>query len=131
MGKKDTKSEHCKRAASNLMMTNESERELFRPEPKEMSFNPDDWYGMTEEEAFEDDPGEVLSVLGTEIASQTWSHGSWSYVYEYKGKYFSLDEVSLEEFDNPKDAFDRASIGRDDYDKIDSQWIHPDYEQYK
>jgi hypothetical protein len=33
--------------------------------------------------------------------------------YGYKGKYFSLDEVDLEEFDNPKDAFDRASIGRE------------------
>ena len=86
---------------------------------------------MTEEYAFEEDAGGVLSVLGTEIAYQTWSYGSWSNVYEYKGKYFSLDEVDLEEFDNPKEAFDRASIGRDDYDKIDTQWIHPDYEQYK
>ncbi len=131
MGKKDSKAEHYKRAASNLMMTDESERELFRPEPKERLFNSEDWYGMTEEEAFEEYSGELLLELGTEIASQTWSHGSWSNVYEYKGKYFSCDEVSTEEFDNPKDAFDRASIGRDDYDKIDSQWIHPDYEQYK
>ena len=86
---------------------------------------------MTEEYAFEEDAGGVLSVLGTEIAYQTWSYGSFSNVYGYKGKYFSLDEVDLEEFDNPKDAFDRASIGRDDYDKIDSQWIHPDYIKYK
>jgi len=131
MGKKDTKSEHYKRAASNLMMTDESERELLRPEPTESLFNPDDWDGMTEEEAFEEYSGELLLLLGTEIASQTWSYGSWSNVYEYKGKFFSCDEVSMEEFDNPKDAFDRASIGRDDYDKINSQWIHPDYEQYK
>ena len=84
---------------------------------------------MTEEYAFEEDAGGVLSVLGTEIAYQTWNYGSWSNVYGYKGN--SLDEVDLEEFDNPKEAFDRASIGRDDYDKIDTQWIHPDYEQYK
>ena len=71
MGKKDSKAEHFKRAASNLMMTDESERELFRAEPKKSLFNPDDWDGMTEEEAFEDDPGEVLRVLGTELASQT------------------------------------------------------------
>ena len=51
-------------------------------------FNPDDWNGMTEEYAFEKDAGGVLSVPGTEIAYQTWSYGSWSYVYEYKGKYF-------------------------------------------
>ena len=29
-----------------------------------------------------------ISVLGTEIAYQTWSYGSWPNVYEYKGKYF-------------------------------------------
>ena len=68
---------------------------------------------MTEESTFEEDAGAVLSVLGTEIAYQTWSYGSWSNVYGYKGKYFSLDEVDLEEFDNPNDAFDRASIGRE------------------
>ena len=131
MGKKDSKAEHFKRAASNLMMIDESEKGHSMPEPKERLFNSEDWYGMTEEEAFEDDPVEVLSALGTELASQTWSHGSWSNVYEYKGKYFSCDEESMEEFDNPKDAFDRASIGRDDYDEIDSQWIHPNYQQYK
>ena len=42
---------------------------------------------MTEEYAFEEDAGGVLSVLGTEIAYQTWSYGSWLNVYEYKGKY--------------------------------------------
>ena len=46
---------------------------------------------MTEEEAFEEDSGEVLRVLGTELASQTWRCGSWSNVYEYKGKIFSCD----------------------------------------
>ena len=43
---------------------------------------------MTEEYAFEEDAGGVLGVLGTEIAYQTWSYGSWSNVHEYKGKYF-------------------------------------------
>ncbi|SVE12292.1 uncharacterized protein METZ01_LOCUS465146 [marine metagenome] len=43
---------------------------------------------MTVEYAFEEDAGGVLSVLGTEIAYQTWSYGSWSNVYEYKGNYF-------------------------------------------
>ena len=43
---------------------------------------------MTEEYAFENDAGGVLSVIGTEIAYQTCSYGSWSNVqYEYKGKY--------------------------------------------
>ena len=41
---------------------------------------------MTEEYAFEEDSGGVLSVPGTEIAYQTWNYGSWSNVYEYKGK---------------------------------------------
>ena len=50
--------------------------------------NPDDWNGMNEEYAFEEDAGGVLSVPGTGIAYQTWSYGSWSNVYEYKGKYF-------------------------------------------
>ena len=49
---------------------------------------------MTEEYAFEEDAGGVLSVLGTEIAYQTWSYGSWSNVYEYKGKYF-IELISL------------------------------------
>ena len=35
------------------MMTDESERELLRPEHKERFFNPEDWYGMTEEEAID------------------------------------------------------------------------------
>ena len=43
---------------------------------------------MTEEYAFEEDAGGVLSVPGTKIAFQTWSYGSWSNVYVYKGKYF-------------------------------------------
>ena len=43
---------------------------------------------MTEEYAFEEDAGGVLSVPGTEIAFQTWSYGSRSNEYEYKGKYF-------------------------------------------
>ena len=43
---------------------------------------------MTEEYSFEEDAGGVLSVLGTETAYQTWNYGSWSNVYEYKGKYF-------------------------------------------
>ena len=33
---------------------------------------------MTEEYAFEEDAGGVLSVHETEIAYQTWSYGSWS-----------------------------------------------------
>ena len=43
---------------------------------------------MPKEYSFEADAGGVLSVLGTEIAYQIWSYGSWSNVYEYKGKYF-------------------------------------------
>ena len=43
---------------------------------------------MTEEYAFEEDAGGVLSVPGTEIVYQTWGYGSWSNVYGYKGKYF-------------------------------------------
>ena len=41
---------------------------------------------MTEKCAFEEDAGGVLSVLGTEIAYQTWCYGSWSNVYGYKRK---------------------------------------------
>ena len=43
---------------------------------------------MTDEYAFEEDAGGVLSVPVTEIAYQTWCYGTWSNVYEYKGKYF-------------------------------------------
>ena len=57
-------------------------------------FNPDDWNGMTEEYAFEEDADGVLSVPGTEIAYQKWSYGSRSNVYEYKGKYF-IEWISL------------------------------------
>ena len=46
---------------------------------------------MNEESAFEEDAGAVLSVLGTEIAYQTWSYDFWSNVYGYKWN-FLLNE---------------------------------------
>ena len=46
--------------------------------------------------------------LGEEIASQSWRNSSWSNVYEYNEKFYSLDEVDMVEFDSPQDAFKRA-----------------------
>lgn len=93
-------------------------------------WNPDDWDGMTEEEAFDCDCGEVLRKLGKEVASQMWSGGSDSVVYEYKGQYFVMDEVETCEYDNPKDAFERAGIGRDTFDSIVHMHVARGYEQY-
>jgi len=54
-------------------------------------WNPEDWDGMSEEEAFDCDAKEVLDKLGREVASQMWSGGSASSVYEYKGRYYVMD----------------------------------------
>ena len=72
-------------------------------------------------------PGDVVMELGEEIASQSWRNGSWSNVYEYNEKFYSLDEVDMVEFDYPQDAFKRAKIGRNDFDEIDSQYVDSKY----
>lgn len=96
----------------------------------EKPWNPDDWGGMSEEEAFEEEAMKVLHERGIEIASQSWSGGSWSYVYKYNGKYYAIDEVEMCEYANPKEAFERAGIGRDTYDKIYHMSVASGYEDY-
>ena len=88
------------------------------------------WDGMSEEEALEWDLIEVLSKLGTIIASQSWARGSWSTVYEYKGRYFAVDEVQGQVCSSAEEAFERASIGKDAYDEINKLYIMKGYERY-
>ena len=121
-------SEAFKNAASNLLITNEEEFEpveLPRIEPG--PWDPSEWGGLTEEEAFLESPGQVLSDRGHYIASQVWKGGSCSDVYEYKGLFYSQDEVELEGFDNVKAALVRAGIGRDSLDEIEEPHVIKEY----
>ena len=77
---------------------------------------------------FENATMEVLVAHGKIIASQQWSGGSWADVYEYKGRYFAVDEVGLTELGSAADAFTQAGIGRDTYDAISHVSISPDYQ---
>ena len=90
-------------------------------------WDPERWNGLSQEEAMEQMPGDVVMELAEEIASQSWRNGSWSNVYEYNGKFHSLDEVDMEEFEYPQDAFKRANIGRNDFDEIDSKYVDSKY----
>jgi hypothetical protein len=83
---------------------------------------------MTDIIDFENATMEVLAAHGNIIASQQWSGGSWADVYEYKGRYFAVDESGLMELGNAADAFSQAGIGRDTYDKISQVSISPDYQ---
>jgi hypothetical protein len=71
---------------------------------------------------------EVLAEHGNIIASQQWSGGSWADVYEYKGRYFAVDESGLTECGSAGNAFAQAGIGRDTYDKITHLDISPEYQ---
>jgi len=134
---KTHRADRFKNAASNLMMDHSEEEEAEANSPsgkkkrrkpaKPPKWRPQDWDGLSEEEAFAEQPNEVLDLQGEIIASQTWAGGSWSYVYEYNSQFYSCDEVDCVGFANAKDAFSRAGIGRDTYDEIDSLWIDPDF----
>ena len=126
MSDKKNLPEHIKRAASNLGIAWEAE--IDDSEEESPQWDPDAWDGLTEEEAFESDPDAVIEKMGKVIASQTWRGGSWAFVTEYNGRYFSTDEVEREEFDNAADAFSRAGIGRDTFDEIMDLSISPKYE---
>ena len=122
------KSEQFKRAASNLGIDPEEEDLFISPKyVPDAQWDPERWNGLSQEEAMEQMPGDVVMELGEEIASQSWRNGSWSNVYEYNGKFYSFDEVDMVEFDYPQDAFKRANIGRNDFDEIDSQYIDSKY----
>jgi hypothetical protein len=82
---------------------------------------------MTDIIDFENATIEVLAAHGNIIASQQWSGGSWADVYEYKGRYFAVDEAGLMELSNAADAFSQAGIGRDTYDKISHLDVSPAY----
>ena len=45
---------------------------------------------------FENATMEVLEANGNIIASQQWSGGSWADVYEYKSRYFAVDETAFD-----------------------------------
>ena len=123
------KSEQFKRAASNLGIDHEEEDLFISPKyVPDAQWDPERWNGLSQEEAMEQMPGDVVMELGKEIASQSWRNGSWSNVYEYNGKFYSLDEVDMVEFDYPQDALKRVNIGRDDFDEIDSQYVDSKYE---
>lgn len=104
--------EAYERAASNLMAgTPEEIQEATEWQQKcDLAWHPEDWDGMTEEEAFEEDPVGVMNALGEHIASRTWRCGSWSDVYEYRGRSYAIDEVEMCDFDNLDDAMERANI---------------------
>ena len=122
------KSEQFKRAASNLGIDPEEEDLFISPKyVPDAQWDPERWNGLSQEEAMEQMPGDVVMELWEEIASQSWRNGSWSNVYEYNEKFYSLDEVDMVEFDYPQDAFKRANIGRNDFDEIDNQYVDSKY----
>jgi hypothetical protein len=71
---------------------------------------------------------DLVTTHGANIASHQWSGGSWADVYEYKGRYFAVDESGMMELSSAADAFTQAGIGRDTYDKISHVSISPDYQ---
>ena len=106
--------------------------DLLQPttDASKTAWKPEEWGGVSEEQAFDEDPMAVLEARGMKVASQTWSGGSWSSVYKYNGKYYAIDEVELCEYQNPKEAFERAGIGRDTYDNIFYMDVEPGYDHY-
>ena len=83
---------------------------------------------IVDDEEYDEDPRQVLESDGNVIGSQTWSGGSWVTVYEYKGKFFVSNEVEITECDTAEKAFSRANFGGQQYDKIDQQFVDPQYE---
>lgn len=84
----------------------------------------------TNDPAGNDGDGLLQEVFdnGRRLAEQTWSGGSWSSVYEYRGRFFSVDEEEVVDFADAREAFVRAGIGRDTYDGIDYLWVAAGYE---
>ncbi|MBM3396662.1 MAG: hypothetical protein FJY37_18940, partial [Betaproteobacteria bacterium] len=72
-------------------MKRKSVKRPKQPQKTACKWNSAEWDGMSERQAFDEDPIEVMSKMGKVIASQTWRNGSWSTVYEYKGRFFSVD----------------------------------------
>lgn len=90
-------------------------------------WDPEAWGGLSEEEAFAEDPDAVLDQRGKVIAEQTWQGGSWASVSEYNGRFFSQDEVETIECPTALAAFERAGIGRATHDQINHQRVAPEY----
>ncbi len=90
-------------------------------------WNPDDWDGLTEEQAFAEDPASVIRERGTLIASQAWSCGSGSEVYEYKGRYHAFDDAEAYDRDTALEAFKAAGILNDQFDPITYTRVAPTY----
>lgn len=65
-----------------------------------------------------DIPTGVVIELGSKVASQTWSGGSWVNIYQYGAKYFSIGEAEMRVFDSKDEAMIAAGIDNDTYDQI-------------
>ena len=98
---------------------------MKRSEPTD--WNPEDWDGLTEEEAFAEDPGEVLDQRGTLIADQSRRSGSWSCVYAYNGLFYSWGEAEWTAWDTASEAFAAATIGDTFFDEIIDIKVAPEY----
>jgi hypothetical protein len=126
---KDNK-EAFKNAASNMLSFNEEDLKSIETDRRTPQWNAENWDGLSEDDAFEEDPLSVLIEMGTEIAAQSWSGGSWSNVYEYRGRYYAVDEGGMDDYDHPREAFERAGIGRETFDTIIHLDVAPDFEQW-
>ena len=71
---------------------------------------------------------DLVAERGNNIASQQWRSGSWCDVYEYKDRYFAVDEFGVSECGSAGDAFGQAGIGRDIYDEISHLSVAPEYQ---
>lgn len=90
-------------------------------------WDPEAWDGLTEEEAFAEDPHAVISERGTLIAEQAWNCGSGSVVYAYKGRFHAFDDAEAYDCDTALEAFEKAGILRDTWDKIEYTRVAPAY----
>ena len=121
-------------AASNLLVAIEEAEQHPSPRTRPPSsrklptWDPRPWGGLTEEQAFEEQPLAVVSERGRDIASVTWRQGSWANAWEYRGRFFVSDEVEFTECASAAEALQRAGVDRDCYDAIESQWVDPAYE---
>ncbi len=79
------------------------------------------------EKAFDEDPSTVIRERGTLIASQAWSCGSGSEVYAYKGRFHAFDDAESYDCDTALDAFKKAGILRDTFEKIVYTRVEPTY----
>ncbi|MEJ2535334.1 MAG: hypothetical protein P8008_07725 [Gammaproteobacteria bacterium] len=125
-------------AASNLAMFGEEwdhAEEAPRPRngrsrgkpPPPPPWNRDEWDGMSEAEAFNACPSDVIDRYGREIAGVSWEHGSWATAWECRGRFFAQDEVELTECATAAEALECTGVDRDWFDAIESQWVDEEF----